>query len=82
MGKFALRGLAQSVARERAPRGIHVAYFIIDGGVRHASRPDPADWPDSTLDPAAIVRSCLDVLCRPRSAWSWEAELWPWTETF
>ena len=82
MGKFALRGLAQSAARELAPQGIHVAHFIIDGGVRHASRPDPADRPDSTLDPAAIARSYLDILRQPRNAWSWEVELRPWTEIF
>ena len=82
MGKFALRGLAQSVARELAPLGIHVAHFVIDGGVRSPSRPDPADRPDSTLDPDAIARSYLDVLGQPRSAWSWEIELRPWTETF
>ncbi len=82
MGKFALRGLAQSAARELAPLGIHVAHFVIDGGVRSPSRPDPADRPDSTLDPDAIARSYLDVLGQPRSAWSWEVELRPWTETF
>lgn len=82
MGKFALRGLAQSAARELAPKGIHVAHFVIDGGVRSATRPDPADRPDSTLDPDAIAQSYLDVLRQPRSAWSWELELRPWTETF
>ena len=82
MGKFALRGLAQSAARELAPQGIHVAHFVIDGGVRSASRGDPADHPDSTLDPDAIAQSYLDVLRQPRSAWSWEIELRPWVETF
>ncbi len=82
MGKFALRGLAQSAARELAPLGIHVAHFIIDGGVRSASRPDPTDRPNSTLDPDAIAQSYLDVLRQPRSAWSWEVELRPWTESF
>ncbi|CAN7376720.1 SDR family NAD(P)-dependent oxidoreductase [Phenylobacterium sp. LjRoot225] len=82
MGKFALRGLAQSAARELAPKGVHVAHFVIDGGVRSAARPDPADRPDSTLDPDAIAQSYLDVLRQPRSAWSWELELRPWVETF
>lgn len=82
MGKFALRGLAQSAARELAPKGIHVAHFVIDGGVRSPTRPDPADRPDSTLDPDAIAQSYLDVLRQPRSAWSWELELRPWVETF
>ena len=82
MGKFALRGLAQSAARELAPRGIHVAHFVIDGGVRSEGRPDPAEKPDSTLDPDAIAQSYIDVLRQPRNAWSWEIELRPWTETF
>ena len=43
MGKFALRGLAQSMAREFAPQGIHVAHFVIDGGIRSARRQDPPD---------------------------------------
>jgi len=82
MGKFALRGLAQSAARELGPKGIHVAHFVIDGGVRSAVRPDPSDRPDSTLDPDAIAQAYLDVVRQPRSAWSWEIELRPWVETF
>jgi NAD(P)-dependent dehydrogenase (short-subunit alcohol dehydrogenase family) len=82
MGKFALRGLAQSAARELGPKGIHVAYFIIDGGVRAAHRPDPAERPDSTLDPDAIAQTYVDVLNQPRSAWSLEVELRPWVERF
>jgi NAD(P)-dependent dehydrogenase (short-subunit alcohol dehydrogenase family) len=82
MGKFALRGLAQSMARELAPRNIHVAHFVIDGGVRAAHRPEPADRPDSMLDPVAIAQTYLWVLKQPRSAWSWEVELRPWVETF
>jgi NAD(P)-dependent dehydrogenase (short-subunit alcohol dehydrogenase family) len=82
MGKFALRGLAQSAAREFGPKGIHVAHFIIDGGVRAAHRQDPADRPDSTLDPEAIAQAYIDVLRQPRSAWSQEVELRPWVEHF
>jgi NAD(P)-dependent dehydrogenase (short-subunit alcohol dehydrogenase family) len=82
MGKFALRGLAQSVARELGPKGIHVAHFVIDGGVRSARRADPPNRPDSTLDPNAIAQTYLDVLRQPRSAWSLEVELRPWVETF
>jgi NAD(P)-dependent dehydrogenase (short-subunit alcohol dehydrogenase family) len=82
MGKFALRGLAQSAAREFGPKGIHVAHFIIDGGVRAAHRQDPADRPDSTLDPEAIAQAYVDVLRQPRSAWSQEVELRPWVEHF
>ena len=82
MGKFALRGLAQSAARELGPHGVHVAHFVIDGGVRSAVRPDPTDRPDSTLDPDGVAQSYLDVLRQPRSAWSLEVELRPWVETF
>ena len=82
MGKFALRGLAQSAARELGPQGIHVVHFVIDGGVRSAVRPDPADNPDSTLDPDGVAESYLAALRQPRSAWSWEIELRPWVERF
>jgi len=82
MGKFALRGLAQSAARELGPKGIHVAHFVIDGGVRSAARAEPADRPDSMLSPDGIAQSYLDVLRQPRSAWSLEVELRPWVEKF
>jgi NAD(P)-dependent dehydrogenase (short-subunit alcohol dehydrogenase family) len=82
MGKFALRGLAQSMARELSPQGIHVAHFVIDGAIRSATRPDPADRSDSTLDPDAIAQAYLDILRQPRSAWTWEVELRPWVEKF
>ena len=82
MGKFALRGLAQSMAREFAPQGIHVAHFVIDGAIRNPGRIEPADKPDSMLDPDAIAQSYLDVLRQPRSAWTWEIELRPWVERF
>lgn len=82
MGKFALRGLAQSAARELGPKGIHVAHFIIDGGVRGARRPDPEDRPDSTLDPDGIAQSYVEILRQPRNAWSFEVELRPWVERF
>jgi NAD(P)-dependent dehydrogenase (short-subunit alcohol dehydrogenase family) len=82
MGKFALRGLAQSTARELQPKGIHVAHFIIDGGVRSAARPVPADQPDSLLNPNAIAQTYVDVMRQDRSAWSLEVELRPWTEKF
>ena len=82
MGKFALRGLAQSMARELSPQGIHVAHFVIDGGIRSAARTEPADRPDSMLDPDAIALSYWNVLQQPRSAWTWEVELRPWVEKF
>jgi short-subunit dehydrogenase len=82
MAKFALRGLAQSMARELSPQGIHVAHFVIDGGIRSARRAEPADNPDSLLDPDAIAASYLHVLQQPRSAWTQELELRPWAEKF
>jgi NAD(P)-dependent dehydrogenase (short-subunit alcohol dehydrogenase family) len=82
MGKFALRGLAQSMARELSPQGIHVAHVVIDGGIRSARRADPPDRPDGTLDPDAIAQSYLDLLRQHRSAWAWEIELRPWLEKF
>ena len=82
MGKFALRGLAQSMARELAPRGIHVAHVVIDGGIRSARRTEPADKPDSLLDPDAIAETYVHLLRQPRSAWTWEIELRPWVENF
>lgn len=85
MGKFALRGLAQSLARELHPKGVHVAHFVIDGGVRNAGRGRAeagGDTPDSLLDPDAIAASYLHVLDQPRSAWTSEVELRPWVERF
>ncbi|HEX4893863.1 MAG TPA: oxidoreductase, partial [Hyphomicrobiaceae bacterium] len=85
MAKFALRGLAQSMARELQPKGIHVAHFVIDGGVRSPERgrvEGASDVPDSLLDPDAIAASYLQVLDQPRSAWTSELELRPWVERF
>ncbi len=75
MGKFALRGLAQSMARELAPRGIHVAHFVIDGGIGK-------DAGEAKLDPDEIARNYLQVFRQQRSAWTWELELRPWVERF
>ena len=82
MGKFALRALAQSLARELAPQGIHVGHVVVDGGIRSAERPDPPGKPDSLLDPDAIAQSYLHLLQQHRSAWAWEIELRPWVERF
>jgi NAD(P)-dependent dehydrogenase (short-subunit alcohol dehydrogenase family) len=82
MGKFALRGLAQSLARELSPQGIHVAHFVIDGGIRGGGRGDDPGKPDALLDPDAIALTYLNILRQPRSAWTWEIELRPWVERF
>jgi NAD(P)-dependent dehydrogenase (short-subunit alcohol dehydrogenase family) len=82
MGKFALRGLAQSLARELQPRNIHVAHVVIDGAIRNPGRAEPPDAPDSMLDPDAIAETYLAVLDQHRSAWSWEVEVRPWVERF
>jgi len=82
MGKFALRGLAQSMARELSPQGIHVAHVVVDGGIRSGSRTEPPDRPDSMLDPDAIAQTYLDLLRQHRSAWAWEIEVRPWVERF
>jgi NAD(P)-dependent dehydrogenase (short-subunit alcohol dehydrogenase family) len=79
MGKFALRGLAQSMARELSPKGIHVAHFVIDGQIRRRSDNDTRD---STLDPDAIAQTYINVLMQPRSAWTSEVEMRPWIERF
>jgi hypothetical protein len=70
------------MARELAPQGLHVAHFVIDGGIRSATRPDPNDKPDSMLDPDAIAEDYWHVANQPRSAWTWEVELRPWVERF
>jgi NAD(P)-dependent dehydrogenase (short-subunit alcohol dehydrogenase family) len=80
MGKFALRGLAQSLARELHPQGVHVAHIVIDGAIRSARRPETGD--DTMLDPDAIARAYLDLIRQHRSCWSWEIELRPWVERF
>lgn len=85
MGKFALRGLTQSLARELHPKGIHIGHFVIDGGIRNPNRPErveAADIPDSKLDPDAIADTYLHFLDQPRSCWAWEIELRPWVEKF
>ncbi|HEY9532037.1 MAG TPA: SDR family NAD(P)-dependent oxidoreductase [Burkholderiales bacterium] len=76
MGKFALRGLAQSLARELGPKGIHVAHFVIDGGISKTAEGD------SRLHPDAIARTYLDVHRQHRSAWAFEVDLRPWVEKF
>lgn len=85
MGKFAMRGLAQSMARELHPKGVHIGHFVIDGGIRNPERPgrmDGPDNPDSMLCPDAIARTYWHFLEQDRSAWAWEIELRPWVERF
>lgn len=82
MAKFAVRGLSQSLARELQPQGIHVAHFVIDGGIRSERRTEASNKPDSLLDPDAIAQTYLDILRQPRNAWTSEIELRPWVETF
>ena len=83
MGKFGLRGLAQSMARELAPKNIHVAHFVIDGGIRRGDDPRAADrGADGMLEPDAIAANYLHVHRQHRSAWTWEVELRPWVENF
>jgi NAD(P)-dependent dehydrogenase (short-subunit alcohol dehydrogenase family) len=84
MGKFALRGLAQSMARELAPKNIHVAHFVIDGGIRAAGADQRAGerGADGMLLPDEIAKTYLHIHDQHRSAWSWEIELRPWSEKF
>ena len=82
MGKFAQRGLAQSMARELHPQGIHVAWINIDGAIRTPGKTEPADAPAAMLDPDAIARAYLGLIQQDRSAWSNELALRPWVERF
>jgi NAD(P)-dependent dehydrogenase (short-subunit alcohol dehydrogenase family) len=82
MGKFALRGLAQSMARELHPQGIHIAHVIVDGGIKSERRQEPADKPASMLDPNDIAAAYLDVIRQRKSAWTHEVEVRPWVEKF
>ncbi len=83
MGKFAQRGLAESMARELHPQGVHVAWVNIDGGISNAARPERTDdGTDRMLDPDAIADAYLGLLDQHRSTWSNEIALRPWVERF
>ena len=83
MGKFGLRGLAQSMARELAPQNIHVAHFVIDGAIRVSETSQlSGEEEDRLLDPNAIAQTYADIHRQHRSAWTWEVELRPWSEAF
>jgi NAD(P)-dependent dehydrogenase (short-subunit alcohol dehydrogenase family) len=84
MGKFALRGLAQSLAREFGPKNIHDANIVVDGGIdrpggdaRAAARGE-----DGMLNPDAIAETYMAVYRQQRSAWAFEVDLRPWVEKF
>ncbi len=82
MGKFAQRGLAESMARELHPQGIHVAWINIDGGILNPGRTEPDGNPGSMLKPEAIARTYRHLIEQDRSAWSNEIALRPWVEKF
>lgn len=85
MGKFALRGLAQSMARELHPKGIHVGHVVVDGGIAstpQSGRTGGGEGPDNMLDPDAIAASYMHLIDQHRSCWTWEIEVRPWVETF
>lgn len=82
MPKFGLRGLAQSMARELAPKNIHVAHFIIDGAIASVASAGDVEPQDRRLSPDAIAEAYLSIHRQHRSAWTWEMELRPWVETF
>jgi NAD(P)-dependent dehydrogenase (short-subunit alcohol dehydrogenase family) len=82
MGKFALRGLAQSMARELSPLGIHVAHVVVDGAIRAPGSATDVAKPDALLEPDAIAETYVYLAQQPKSAWSWEIEVRPWVERF
>ncbi|NNE52063.1 MAG: SDR family NAD(P)-dependent oxidoreductase [Sulfitobacter sp.] len=82
MGKFAQRGLAESMARELHPQGIHVAWINIDGAILNPGRTEPQDRPGSMLRPDAIARTYRHLIEQDRSAWSNEVAVRPWVEKF
>ncbi len=85
-GKHALRALAQSMARELGPRGIHVAHVVIDGPIDTASTRELfpqwfAERPaDGVLQPDAIAETYWALYAQPRSAWTHEVDLRPYLE--
>jgi NAD(P)-dependent dehydrogenase (short-subunit alcohol dehydrogenase family) len=81
-GKFALRGLCQSLARELAPSNIHVAHFVIDGCIYQPQRGAPNDDLDTTLNPDEIAKTYFQIAKQDRSAWTWEIELRPHNESY
>ena len=85
MGKFGLRGLAQSMARELHPQNIHVVHVVVDGGIRSVEKgrvEAEEDISDKWLDPDAIASTYWHLHTQHRSSWSWEIEVRPWVENF
>ncbi|MEM7711196.1 MAG: oxidoreductase, partial [Pseudomonadota bacterium] len=85
MGKFALRGLCQSLARELHPQNIHVGHVVVDGGIAgtpQSGRSNPKGGPDAMLDPGALADIYMHLLEQHRSTWTWEIEARPWVEQF
>lgn len=83
MGKFGLRGLAQSMARELHPQNVHVVHVVVDGGIQSADRNRVDDQgEDRWLLPDAIADTYYHLHMQHRSAWSWEIEVRPWVESF
>lgn len=82
MGKFALRGLCQSMARELSPQNIHIAHFVIDGQILDTTRGGAWGDPSRTLDPDDIAQTYLHIARQNASAWTWEIELRPSVENF
>ncbi len=80
ISKFGLRGLAQSMARELAPKNIHVAHFVIDGGILESA--DQPNEGERWLNPDDIAQTYLFAHRQARSAWTWEFEIRPWVEKF
>jgi NAD(P)-dependent dehydrogenase (short-subunit alcohol dehydrogenase family) len=84
-GKFGLRALAQSMARELGPKGVHIAHVIVDGMIEaehRAGRKRSENPPDALLHPDAIAESYWQLHRQPRSAWTHELDLRPWSEKF
>lgn len=82
MGKFGLRGLAQSLARELHPQNVHVGHFVIDGGIRRENDPRADRGADGLLEPDSIAETYYRFWRQPRDSWAWEIELRPWVEKF
>jgi NAD(P)-dependent dehydrogenase (short-subunit alcohol dehydrogenase family) len=81
-GNFAKRGLAQSLARDLGPKGIHVAWINIDGGIDLPHRPRPNANKEDLLSPDAIAETYWHLAHQDRSAWTMELELRPFKEKF